>query len=75
MAIASNPGPFVNDTPPHNRNRIRRITFLVGPTKTVSHLDNRASGSVGAYEKVRDDSLDPANIHVTERDTFIDEEA
>lgn len=74
MAIASNPGPF-DGVPSGDVNRIRRITFLVGPVKTVSHLDNRASGSKGAYEKVRDDSSDPANIHVTERDTFIDEEA
>lgn len=74
MAIASNPGPF-DGVASGDVNRIRRITFMVGPLKTVSHLDNRASGSVGAYEKVRDDSIDPANIHVVERDTFIDEEA
>jgi hypothetical protein len=74
MAIASNPGPFANEAS-GDVNRIRRITFLVGPTKTVSHLDNQASGSKGPYEKVRDDSSDPANIQVTERDTFITEEA
>lgn len=74
MAIASNPGPFDGEVG-GNRNRIRRITFLVGPAKTVSHLDNRSSGSVGAYEKTRDDSSDPANIHVTERATYITEES
>lgn len=72
MAISDAP---LAGSPSGDVNRIRRITFLVGPLKTVSHLDNRASGSVGAYEKVRDDSTDPANIHVVERDTFIDEEA
>ncbi len=74
MAIASNPGPF-DGVASGDVNRIRRITFLVGPVKTVSHVDNHASGSVAAYDKVRDDSSDPANIQVTERDTFIDEEA
>lgn len=74
MAIASNPGPF-DGVPSGDVNRVRRITFLVGPSKTVSHLDNHASGSKGAYDKVRDDSSDPANIHVTERDAYIDEEA
>jgi len=75
MAISSNPGPFSGDTPPHNRNRIRRITMLVSPVKTVAHLDNRSSGSVGAYEKPRNDSSDPANSQVTERDTYITEES
>jgi hypothetical protein len=74
MAIASNPGPFSGDTQPYDRNRIRRITFLVGPTKTVAHVDNRGSGSKGGYEKARDDSQDPANIHVTERARYITEE-
>ncbi len=73
MTIASNPGPFSGG--PTNVNRIRRITFLVGSVKTVSHLDNRSSGSVGAYEKTRDDSSDPNNIHVVKRDRFITEEA
>lgn len=72
MAISNAP---LSGSPSGDVNRIRRITFLVGPVKTVSHIDNRASGSVGAYEKVRDDSSDPANIQVTERDTYIDEEA
>jgi len=73
MAIASNPGPFDGET--GKVNRIQRITFMIGPTKTASHVDHRGSGSKGPYEKVRDDSSDPANIHVVERDTFIDEEA
>ncbi len=72
MAISSNPGPF--DGSPTKVNRIHRITFLVGPTKTVSHLDNRSSGSVGAYEKPRNDSSDPDNIHVTPRSRYITEE-
>lgn len=75
MAIATNPGPFAGDTPPYNNNRIRRITFLVGPVKTVAHVDNRGSGSKGAYDKARDDSSDPANIQVTERDRYITEES
>lgn len=74
MAIASNPGPF-DGVPSGDVNRIRRITFLVGPTKTVSHVDNRGSGSKKAYEKARDDSSDPANIQVVKRDRHIDEEA
>lgn len=74
MAIASNPGPFAGETG-GDRNRIRRITFLVGPTKTVAHVDNRGSGSKAGYEKARDDSQDPANIQVTERDRYITEES
>ncbi len=73
MAIASNPGPFDGET--GDKNRVHRITFLVGPTKTVSHVDHRGSGSKKGYEKVRDDSQDPENIQVTERNTYIDEEA
>lgn len=73
MAISSNPGPFQGS--PTNVNRIHRITFLVGPTKTVSHLDNRSSGSIGAFEKTRNDSSDPDNIHVTPRNRHITEEA
>ena len=72
MAISNAP---LAGSPSGDVNRIRRITFLVGPVKTVSHLDNRSSGSVAAYEKVRDDSTDPSNIQVTPRDRFIDEEA
>lgn len=74
MAISTNPGPFDGDVT-GDVNRVRRITFMVGPVKTVAHLDNRASGSVGAYEKVRADSSDPENIQVPERNTYIDEEA
>ncbi len=74
MAISINPGPFDGDTT-GDVNRIRRITFMVGPVKTVAHLDNRSSGSVAAYEKVRNDSSDPANIQVPKRVTYIDEEA
>lgn len=74
MAIASNPGPF-DGVASGNVNRVRRITFLVGSSKTVSHVDNHKSGSVEPYGKVRDDSSDPANIQVTERDAYIDEEA
>ncbi len=59
---------------PTNVNRIRRITFMVGPTRTAAHVDNRGSGSKGPYEKARDDSSDPANIHVVERDRHITEE-
>ena len=73
MAISSNPGPFSGS--PTNVNRIHRITFLVGSVKTVSHLDNRSSGSVGAYEKPRNDSSDPDNIQVVRRNRFITEEA
>lgn len=74
MAIASNPGPFANSSS-GNVNRIRRITFMVGSVKTVSHLDNRSSGNVGAFEKTRNDSSDPANIQVVKRNRFITEEA
>lgn len=74
MAISINPGPF-DGVASGDVNRIRRITFLVGPVKTVAHLDNRSSGSVAGYEKVRNDSSDPANIQVAEKITYIDEEA
>ena len=74
MAISSNPGPFDGGAQ-GDVNRIRRITFMVGPTKTVAHVDNRGSGSKKGYEKARNDSQDPANIHVTPRDRYIDEEA
>ncbi len=74
MAISTNPGPL-DGSASGDVNRIRRITFVVGSVKTVSHLDNRSSGSVAAYEKVRNDSSDPANIQFTPRDRFIDEEA
>ena len=72
MAIASNPGPFDGETGDKNRNQ--RVTFLVGPVKTVSHLTSTRSGSKAAYEKVRDDSTDPANIQVAPRDRYDDEE-
>jgi hypothetical protein len=74
MAIASNPGPF-DGVPSGDVNRIRRITFMVGPTKTVAHVDNRGSGGKAGYEKARDDSQDPGNIHVVKRDRYIDEES
>jgi len=73
MTIASSPGPFDGEVG-GNRNRIHRITFMVSSIKTVSHLDNRSSGSVAGYAKTRSDSSDPANIHVTTRDRFITEE-
>lgn len=73
MAIATNPGPFNGET--GDKNRIHRITFLVGPTKTVSHVDHRGSGGKAGYEKVRDDSQDADNIHVAPRNRYIDEEA
>ena len=72
MAIATNPGPFDGET--GDKNRINRITFLVGPVKTVAHLAHTSSGSKAGYEKVRDDSSDPANVQVTERDRYVDEE-
>lgn len=74
MAIASNPGPFDGVTV-GDVNRIRRITFSIGGVKTAAHVDNRGSGSKAAYERARDDSSDPDNIHFTERDRYIDEEA
>jgi hypothetical protein len=73
MAIASNPGPFANSSS-GDVNRIRRITFMVSSTKTVSHVTH-PTGSLNRYDKARDDSIDPDNIHVTERDRYIDEEA
>jgi hypothetical protein len=56
-------------------NRIRRITFAVGPTKTVAHLDNNPSGSKDGYDEVRDPTQDAENVHFKPRDRYIDEEA
>jgi len=75
MAISTNPGPFAGDTPPYNNNRIRRITFMIGSVKTAAHLDHVRSGSIAGYEKVRNDSSDPDNIRVPERNTYITEES
>lgn len=72
MAISETP--FANDSF-GDFNRIRRITFMIGPAKTAAHVDNRSSGSVAAYDRARDDSTDPTNRHVVARDTYIDEEA
>ncbi len=71
MAISEQP--FANSAS-GDVNRIHRITFLVGPLKTVSHVTH-PTGSLNRYDKARDDSIDPDNIHVTERDRYIDEEA
>lgn len=70
MAISSTP--FAGDS--GDKNRLNRITFLVGSVKTVSHVDHRGSGSKGAYEKTRDDSTDPRNIGPVEFKNYIDEE-
>ena len=66
-------GPFENDNL-GNVNRIRRITFLVGPTKTASHVVN-PTGSKERYDKARDDSQDSNNVHFTPRDRYITEES
>jgi len=71
MAISNQP--FANSAS-GNVNRVRRITFLVGPTKTVSHV-TEPTGSLDRYDKTRDDSTDPDNIHVKKRDSYITEEA
>lgn len=55
-------------------NRVHRITMLVGPLKTVAHVVH-PTGSKERYEKVRDDSTDPDNIQVVERNTYITEES
>ena len=57
-----------------SNNRIRRITFMVGPTRTVSHLDNKSYGSKEHYEAVRDATLDPDNVQVVKRETYKTEE-
>jgi hypothetical protein len=73
MAISSNPGPFDGQTNP-DLNRIRRITFCVGSVKTAAHVV-LPTGSKGRYDKVRNDSSDPNNISVPERNTYITEES
>ena len=70
MAISQTP--FAN-SPQGNYNRANRITFLVGPCKTVSHVVN-PTGSLSRYDKARDDSTDPGNIQVVERNDYITEE-
>jgi hypothetical protein len=57
-----------------SNNRIRRITFMVGPTRTAAHLDNKSSGSKEAYDAVRDATLDPDNVQVVKRETYKTEE-
>lgn len=57
-----------------NVNRINRITFMIGPAKTASHVVH-VTGSLNRYDRARDDSTEPANIHVVERDNYITEES
>ncbi len=65
-------GPFEGDNV-GDKNRIHRITFLIGPTKTAAHVVH-PTGSKKRYDSVRDDSQDPQNIHYTPRDRYITEE-
>lgn len=73
MTIATNPGPFNGETG-GNRNRIRRITFVVGSVKTAAHVVN-PTGSLDRYDAARSDSSDPDNITTPERNTYITEES
>ena len=57
-----------------NVNRANRITFLIGPVKTAAHVVH-PTGSKGRYDKVRDDSTDPDNVQVVERNDYITEES
>ena len=70
MTISNSP--FANSTQ-GDVNRVRRITMLVGPTKTVAHVVH-PTGSKGRYDKARDDSTDPKNIHVAPSPDYITEE-
>lgn len=74
MAVSINPGPFSGEAPNPNRNRIRRITFVIGSVKTASHVVN-PTGSLNRYDRARNDSLDPNNIQTPERNTYITEES
>ena len=56
-------------------NRIRRITFAVGPCKFVAHIDNKKSGSKAPYEAARDPHIDATNVQTPKRETYKTEEA
>lgn len=71
MAISQQP---FSGSAQGNVNRANRITFLVSPIKTVSHVVH-PTGSKGRYDKVRDDSTDPNNVQVVERNDYITEES
>jgi len=59
--------PFSNDGTP-NKNRIHRITFMVGSTKTAAHVA-QGTGSLARYDAARSDSVEPGNIQgVTRKD-------
>lgn len=64
--------PFSN-SPIGNYNRIRRITFMVGPTKTAAHVVT-PTGSLDRYDAARPDSTDPQNVQVAPRDRYVTEE-
>ena len=73
MATSLNPGPFDGETPNPNRNRIHRITFSIGGVKTAAHVV-QPTGSKGRYDRVRNDSVDPAEVQAPIRKTFITEQ-
>lgn len=71
MAISETP---FSGSPLGDYNRVRRVTFMVGPTKTASHVVE-PTGSKGRYDAARDESTDPQNIQVFKRDAYITEES
>ena len=71
MAISQTP---FSGSPQGDYNRVRRVTFMVGPTKTASHVVE-PTGSKARYDAARDESSDPKNIQVFKRDAYITEES
>lgn len=74
MATSLNPGPFSGETPNKDRNRVRRITFVIGSVKTAAHVVH-PTGSLNRYDRARNDSVDPNNIQTPKRNDYITEEA
>jgi len=71
MAISNQP---LSGSASGNVNRIHRITFMIGSAKTAAHVVHK-TGSLDRYDRARDDSTEPTNIHVVERDNYITEES
>lgn len=63
----------MSNSPIGNYNRIHRITFMVGPTKTAAHVVH-STGSLKRYDAARSDSTDPQNVQVAPRDRYVTEE-
>ena len=57
-----------------SNNRVDRVTFCIGAVKTACHLPSYRSGTVQAFEKCRDDAIDPENISKPLEDRYVTKE-